>query len=165
MLVKFLDLCLLQNKWNYWSGDFVWFTLVPEVLLWSTYIVEQNGWYSTFFSTRTRIFAPYSRLLYNNKEIYPVELLSECCFVELWEILSFKFMLLHILLEVPAFTFVCSLLKIHLHGGTGKDGRRKLIGWLSKVSICLWRLLVKRQSGRKYFRSFLFFLEFLVRFG
>ena len=80
-LIFCCTLCFPQNKWNYWSGDIVWSTLVPEVLLWCTYIVEQNWRITAFFSTRTRIFAPYSRFWDNYNETYSVELLSECCFI------------------------------------------------------------------------------------
>ena len=45
-----------------------------------------------------------------------------------------------------------SFSKIHLPGGTGKDGRRRLTGWLCKVSICLWHLLGRNLSGKKYLR-------------
>ncbi|KAI8543574.1 hypothetical protein RHMOL_Rhmol08G0229400 [Rhododendron molle] len=40
----------------------------------------------------------------------------------------------HVLTTLILFSFIC--LKIHLPGGTGKDGKRRLTGWLYKVSIC-----------------------------
>lgn len=44
--------------------------------------------------------------------------------------------------------------KILLLGGTGKDGKRRLIGWPSRESICLWHLQGKRLFGRKFSRWF-----------
>ncbi|KAG2679037.1 hypothetical protein I3760_11G031600 [Carya illinoinensis] len=41
-------------------------------------------------------------------------------------------------------------LAILLLGGTGKDGKRKLIGWRSKVSICRWHLQDMKLFGRRF---------------
>ncbi|KAL8525298.1 hypothetical protein ACS0TY_014795 [Phlomoides rotata] len=50
-----------MNKWNHWSGALVWSTLVSEVLVRGTYILEQNWWSSTFFGTKVWIPAPDSK--------------------------------------------------------------------------------------------------------
>jgi hypothetical protein len=42
-------------------------------------------------------------------------------------------------------------------GGNGTNGRRRLIGWPCKASTCHWLLLVKRQSGKEYFRLIIYF--------
>ncbi|XP_064950061.1 alpha-N-acetylglucosaminidase-like isoform X3 [Musa acuminata AAA Group] len=39
---------------------------------------------------------------------------------------------------------------IHMHGGVGKDGRRKLIGWFSKGSTYHLLSMGKKQFGRKF---------------
>ena len=60
----------------------------------------------------------------------------------------------HALIDTVFSLLYMRFLKILLLGGTGKDGKRKLIGWLSKASICLWHLRGKRPFGRKFSRFF-----------
>ena len=61
--------------------------------------------------------------------------------------------------RVVNFVFYC--VKIHMHGGVGKDVRRKLIGWFSKGSTYHLLSMGKKPFGRKFLRynTFLFLLS------
>lgn len=57
----------------------------------------------------------------------------------------------HVLLQLLTSNKLLNLylLKIHLHGGTGKDGREKQIGWPSMVLIYPWHSLDKKLFGKR----------------
>ncbi|CAL9780513.1 unnamed protein product [Musa acuminata subsp. burmannicoides] len=52
-----------------------------------------------------------------------------------------------------------------MHGGVGKDGRRKLIGWFSKGSTYHLLSMGKKPFGRKFLRGIISAVEIWMIFS